>query len=107
MGGRALSERVKKQKLLRAKDEQMNAAILEWETQHQDCGEDVDDQQKSLRDIADHHGMSKSTLARRVQEGQSIREFNVTKQLLLTAEKTVLVQFILESADCGFPLNHV
>ena len=82
MGGRALSERVKKQKLSRAKDEQMNAAILEWETQHQDCSKDVDNQQKSLCDIADHHACQKSTLGKRVKGGRSIREFNATKQLL-------------------------
>jgi hypothetical protein len=106
MGGRARSERVKKQKLSHAKDERMNAAILEWERQRQDHGGGVDDQQRSLRDIADSHGVSKSTLARRVQGGQSIREFNATKQLLSTAEEAVLVQFIIESADRGFPLNH-
>ena len=50
--------------------------------------------------------VSKSTLGRRVKGGRSIREFNATKQLLSTAEETVLVQFILESADREFPLNH-
>lgn len=33
-------------------------------------------------------------------------EFNSEKQKLTLVEETVLVEFILESADCGFPLRH-
>lgn len=61
---------------------------------------------QSLRRVAFTHDISKSTLQRRTNGGQSIQEFNASKQKLTPAEEHVLVNFILESANRGFPLDH-
>ncbi|KDQ54525.1 hypothetical protein JAAARDRAFT_87022, partial [Jaapia argillacea MUCL 33604] len=37
--------------------------------------------------------------------GRGVSEFNATKQKLSVAEEKVLVEFILESATRGFPMN--
>lgn len=46
------------------------------------------------------------TLAQLASGGTSMSTFNVSKQKLSPAEECTLVDFILESADCGFPLSH-
>ncbi len=52
-------------------------------------------------------GIKKSTLERYInKKGKTMMEFNTTKQKLSQIEENVLVNFILESADRGFPLKH-
>ncbi|KAJ7242240.1 hypothetical protein C8J57DRAFT_972671, partial [Mycena rebaudengoi] len=60
----------------------------------------------SIRDIARTHGIPYTTLNRHVNGGRSIREANSEKQKLTVAQEWSLVQFILESAERGFPLKH-
>ena len=102
MTGRAQFERVKKQRISSAKEIRVETALLELRQQDHI----PEESQRSLRDIANSHGVPKSTLWRRSHGGQSIQNFNATKQKLTPEEEHVLVQFILESADRGFPLNH-
>lgn len=52
-------------------------------------------------------GIKKSTLKQYInKKGTTMMEFNATKQKLSQIEENVLVNFISESADCGFPLKH-
>jgi hypothetical protein len=52
-------------------------------------------------------GVKKSTLERYInRKGKTMLEFNATKQKLSQTEENVVVNFILESADRGFPLKH-
>ena len=60
----------------------------------------------SYQAVADTHKVSKSTLQRLVTGGESMSAFNAGKQRLTPAEKHVVVDFCLESADQGFPLTH-
>ena len=100
MTGRALSERAKKQQASNANEQRMQSAILDKQLENEHGVS------KSLRRVAFAHSISKSTLQRRTKGGQSIQEFNVSKQKLTCAEEQVLVDFILESANRGFPLDH-
>jgi len=59
-----------------------------------------------LRIIAEYHGITKDTLARAVDDKQSIDTVNQKKQKLLKSEENILVDFILKSADRGFPFTH-
>ena len=61
---------------------------------------------KGLRTIAAEYNVNYVTLSRQINGGRSISEFNALKQKLSKAEEQVLVQFIQESADCGFPMSH-
>src|SRR6267154_3049685 len=59
-----------------------------------------------LRIIAEYHGITKDTLARAVDDKQSIDTVNQKKQKLLKSEENILVDFILKSADRSFPFTH-
>ena len=50
--------------------------------------------------------MDYSTLCRCLNGGRSLADFNLGKQNLTPAEEKVLVNFILESVDRGFPMTH-
>jgi hypothetical protein len=62
--------------------------------------------QKGLRTIAEFHGLDHNKLARAINSKRSIDEANAAKQKLTVVEECVLVDFILKSADHGFPLTH-
>lgn len=62
-------------------------------------------QTPALRTIAKAHGVPRQTLADRLHGKQSMSDFNTAKQLLSLEKESVLVQFILESADTGFGLE--
>ena len=62
--------------------------------------------QMGLRAIASKHGVNYVTLSRQAKGGRSISEFNASKQKISKVEENVLVQFIKESADRGFPMSH-
>jgi hypothetical protein len=102
MVGRALSDRVKHQKSMAAKRAKMERAVAAYLLELQKEPQD----RKGYRVIADLYGVDKMTLQRRVHGKQSIEEFNKQKQKLTEAEEEVLVNFILGSADRGFPLVH-
>ncbi|KIJ52066.1 hypothetical protein M422DRAFT_83078, partial [Sphaerobolus stellatus SS14] len=50
--------------------------------------------------------VSSSTLQRRITGGISLIEFNASKCALSTEEEAMLLHYVLESADRGFPLTH-
>jgi len=54
---------------------------------------------RGLRIIAEYYGITKDTLARAVDDKQSIDTVNQKKQKLLKSEENILVDFILKSAD--------
>ncbi|KJA13090.1 hypothetical protein HYPSUDRAFT_1081361 [Hypholoma sublateritium FD-334 SS-4] len=62
---------------------------------------------KSLRDIAYTFNVNYSTLSRRVHnKGQSLLKSREKNLKITAAEEAILVEFILESADHGFPPSH-
>jgi hypothetical protein len=61
----------------------------------------------TLRRVARQFGVDKSTVSRRVKgKGKSILEFNAEKQKLTPTKENILVEFILESAHHGFPMEN-
>lgn len=101
MVGRALSERVKRQKLRRRENSKLQDAVDEYKIEQQKEGK-----KRGLRPIAEKHGVNFKTLSNLVNGGRSMSAFNASKQKLTHPEERVLVDFILESADCGLPLSH-
>ena len=64
-------------------------------------------EKKSIWDVALEFSVDPSTLSRHVRgKGMSMLKFNWKKQKLTVTEEKVLVTFILESANIGFPLSH-
>lgn len=102
MGYKPLSQRVKKHKANRINDAKLHEAAAVYQ-RTLDSGEKL-----SFRKVAEMFpGVSKSTLERFIShKGKTMLEFNATKQKLSPLEESVLVEFILESADRGFPLKH-
>jgi hypothetical protein len=101
MVGRALSERVKRQKLRRRENTKLQDAIDEYKREQEQEGK-----KRGLRPIAAKHGVNFKTFSNLVNGGRSIGTFNASKQKLTHSEERVLVDFILESADRGLPLSH-
>lgn len=103
MGRRAHSITLKKRTLQAKKALQMEKAFQSYQLELAKPPELRD----SLRTIANQFpGISYTTLWRKVKGGRSIQEFNVSKQLLTTAEEEVLVQLIETSADWSNPLTY-
>ncbi|KZP14785.1 hypothetical protein FIBSPDRAFT_692831, partial [Athelia psychrophila] len=50
--------------------------------------------------------LSYSTLRNHVNGGKSLSDFNAEKKLLEQVEEDVVVEFLREMGDRGFPLNH-
>ena len=61
---------------------------------------------RGARKIANIFGVNYRTLTQLASDGTSMSTFNTSKQKLSLAEERVLVDFILESANHGFPLSH-
>ena len=51
-------------------------------------------------------GVANETLHMLHDGGRSISKFNSTKKLLTDEEEHVIVDFALQSSDCGFPCTH-
>jgi hypothetical protein len=104
MVGRAKSDRVKAHRQSRKKEQNVMAAVLEYERERAkpaNLGAPM-----SILQISKKYKIPYATLNRCVNGGQSIRGSNEKKQKLTPAQEWLLVQFILESADRGFPLGH-
>ncbi|KAJ2930114.1 hypothetical protein H1R20_g6971, partial [Candolleomyces eurysporus] len=96
-----LSNRVKKHKASKGKEARLRQATKLY------LDAKLLGRKRALRDVADEFGVSKSALERSVNgKGQSMLEFNATKKKLTNVEEQTLVNFILKSADRGFPLCH-
>ena len=99
---KALSNAVKNFKQRRAKEYQLSQAAAVYTE-----GITGYRKKKSIRDVAHEFSVDPSSLSRRIKKkGASMLEFNQTKQKLTVNEEKVLVTFILESANIGFPLSH-
>ncbi|KAG9020344.1 hypothetical protein FRB95_004636, partial [Tulasnella sp. JGI-2019a] len=60
----------------------------------------------SYQKMADKWDVKKKTLLYCVQGGRSWYEYSTEQQYLQPEEENMLVDFMLEQADCGFPLTH-
>jgi len=102
MPGHALFNRQKKMKVRNAKKEKLAKAVEAYR------GELLKEPKvrRGLRTIAEFHGVDHNTLARAINGKRSIDNANAMKQKLTVAEESVLADFILKSADRGFPLTH-
>jgi hypothetical protein len=98
---RAKSNNVKRLRARKKHDAIMQKAIDAYRKGKQEART-----RTGLRAIAAEHGVSYVTLSRQVKGGRSISEFNASKQKISKVEENVLVQFIKESADRGFPMSH-
>ena len=99
---KALSELVKRHKKNQADEKRLADAVCAY-TQ----GQEGYTTKISFEDVAAEFNVSASTLRRRVNGiGMSMTEFNAKKQKLTVTEEKVLVTFILNSAQVGFPMAH-
>jgi hypothetical protein len=99
----ALSECVKKQKACHAKNTAMRHAIDDYA---QDQAKPDGYKKRSACSIAAIHGVDVNTMLCLHRGGTSMSAFNASKQNLTPIEEWLLVDFIKESVDHGFPLNH-
>ncbi|KAF8175511.1 hypothetical protein K438DRAFT_1771121 [Mycena galopus ATCC 62051] len=104
MVSHAKSERVKAHTASRKKEQNIIEAILEYEREQ--AKPPHLGKPKSINEVAKKYKILYATLNRCVHGGKSIRESNTEKQKLTPAKEWSLVQFILESAERGFPLGH-
>jgi hypothetical protein len=101
MGSRALSNRVKCAKVSRLKEKRLREAVAAYALEK----EKPKNEQKGTRQIAELYGIPEQykTIGNRYNGMQSIGEAHQDQQKLTSAEEEVLVQFLEESADRGFP----
>ena len=97
---KALSKRIKNQKQSRLKEARISRAVEDYRAELS-----KPDPQKGARTIAKEHGIEKSykTIINRYNNGRSIQEAHEDQQKLTAAEEAVLIDFLQQSADRGFP----
>jgi hypothetical protein len=99
---KALSDAVKRIKQRCADENRVSQAVAFYSE-----GQSGYREKKSIRDVALQFSVDPSTLSRHVRgKGASMLKFNQKKQKLTVTEEEVLVTFILESTNIGFPLSH-
>ena len=64
------------------------------------------DEYLSIPKIAEKGEVSCSTLTCLIESGSGVSGFNLAKRLLTPAEEESVVEYIMESANCGCPLDH-
>ncbi|TFY74931.1 hypothetical protein EWM64_g9079 [Hericium alpestre] len=102
MTKRADSQRVKAAKLRQANDTWMQAAIKDLLAKKEKLVPG-----KSCQAIAKEHGVDHIMLSRLVKpENRSISDFNASKQKLTPSKERVMVEWICQSADRGFPQTY-
>ena len=103
MANKALSERVKVQKQRKLKEAKLREAVDVYRNELQ---KDVH-VRKGARTIAEEFGILKQwrTIANRAQGKRSAMEFSEDRQKLTCAEEGILENFIIESAERGFPMT--
>ena len=103
MANKALSERVKVQKQRKLKEDKLHEAV---DAYHNELQKDVH-VRKGACTIAEEFGILKQwrTIVNRAQGKHSATEFSEGCQKLTPAEEGVLENFILESAERGFPMT--
>ena len=97
---KALSERVKSQKQSKLKEAQISRAVEDYRAE-----QSKPEPRKGVRVIAKEHGIEKlyKTIINRYNNGRSNQEAHEDQQKLTAAEEAVLVDFLEQSADRGFP----
>jgi hypothetical protein len=100
MAKKALSERVKSQKQSKLKEKKILEAVEAYRAEQAKPGT-----QKGVRAIAKEHGIEKcyKTIINRYNNMRSTAEAHEDQQKLTAAEEAVLVDFLMQSADRGFP----
>jgi hypothetical protein len=103
MANKALSEHVKAQKQRKLKEAKLCKAVDAYRDELQ---KDMH-MRKGARTIAQDFGIPKQwrTIVNRAQGKRSAMEFSKDRQKLTPAEEGVLKNFILESAERGFPMT--
>ena len=97
---KALSECVKCQKRSKLKEEKISQAVEAYRAEQA-----KPKPQKGVCTIAKAHGIENSykTIINRYNNGRSIQEAHEEQQKLTAAEEAILVDFLMQSADHGFP----
>lgn len=104
MGRHADSQTLKDRKKARAREDNLQHAI---EGYHQATADALllDDPRPSFTLIAEQYGVSKETLRRRIRGGRSQIQRAEAASHLNQSESNILVEFLLQQADRGFPLT--
>ncbi|KIJ53755.1 hypothetical protein M422DRAFT_242002 [Sphaerobolus stellatus SS14] len=102
MPGRALSKKAQKQKKRQDSDAQMTLAIEAYKVEL--AG--PDGKKLGLWKVTAQYGVSHATLSRLVNGGASISTFNLSKRVLTEVEEEKLLEYMVNSANRGFPLAH-
>jgi hypothetical protein len=101
---KALLEHVKAKKQAKLKEDKLKEAIDAY------CAELAKDECacKGVHTIAHEFGIPNQycTIANRAKGHRSAAEFGEECQKVTAAEEVILVNFILESVDWGFPMTH-
>ena len=97
---KALSKRVKRQDDSKLKEEKILQAVEAYRVE-----QTKPEPRKGARTIAKEYGVEKAykTIINRYNDRRSIREAHEEQQKLTASEEAVLVDFLMQSADCGFP----
>jgi hypothetical protein len=94
----AESQLLRNQKAGEQKDKLLDEACDEYREHKASEGKD------GVRVFADKFGVDTMALLRRYNGGQTIREFNATKQKLKRPKEAALTDVILRAAERGFPM---
>ena len=86
-----------KQETSKAKEEHLQAAVLAYETALKS------NEILSIRQVAQHFQVPRSTLQHHISGHRSILEANAEKSWLADEESKVLVDFLIKAAGQGFP----
>lgn len=101
MVARPTSLTVRKKKTRELLNERLNKAAQEYKADQLNTSR----KPRGLRVFANKYDVPMKSLSRRVNGKRTQEEYTVSLQKLSPAKEQVLVDFIIESADRGFPLN--
>ena len=94
---RAKTKALLKQEASKAKEEQLQIAVLAYQTALKS------NEIMSIRQVAQHFQVPRSTLQTRINGVRSVPEVNAEKSWLVDEESKVLVDFLIKAAGQGFP----
>ena len=97
---KSLSEHIKSQNDKKLKEEKISQAVDTYRVEQAKS-----ESQKGAHTIAKEYGVEKAykTIINRYNNGWSIRKAHEEQQKLTASEEAVLVDFLMQSADHGFP----
>jgi hypothetical protein len=97
----AKSAAVRQEESSKAKDKQMQGALCALANQAPNCGK----KSKSIHKIANEYGVSRFTLKRLADGGQSMRQFNASKRHFTEDEEGVMVDRICRMGQQKIPMT--